>query len=407
MVNQTLVTQLTVKNFLSYQQTVVPLTPLNVLIGPNGAGKSNLMEAFRLLQATPNDFTVPIREGGGIGEWLYKDGQQTRPAKLEAILAYPHFPRHLRYGIEFTDVGSRITVIDEYIENERPLDNEADVYFFYRYQRGAPVLHIKNLDADPMTEARPTEYRDYRQRRLRREDISPEQSILSQRTDRELYPELATIAQTFAGIHLYGDWDVSPRGPLRRPQSAALPNDFLTTRTDESNLALILNNLIAQGYRTKLVKDLQQLYDAITDLHVKIEGGTVQLFLQEKEQITIPSTRLSDGTLRFLCLLALLRHPKPPSFICLEEPELGLHPDLMPHLANLLNDAATRCQLLVTTHSDALISSLTSPETVLVCERTDEGSQIQRLDAERLKDWLAKYTLGDLWRMGEIGGNWW
>ncbi len=407
MVNQSLVTQLTIKNFLSYQQAIVPLTPLNVLVGPNGAGKSNLIEAFRLLQATPSDFTVPIRAGGGISEWLYKNGQQIAPAKLEAILSYPQLPIPLRYGIEFTDVGSRIAVIDEYIENEHPLGAEEDVYFFYRYQRGNPVLNIKNIDAPQVINAQPLAYRDYRRRRLQREDISPEQSILSQRTDREIYPELATIGQTFASIHLYGDWDVSQRGPIRRPQSAAMPNDFLTTRVDESNLALILNNLIAQGYRTKLVKDLQQLYDGISDIHVKIEGGTVQLFLQEKEQVTIPAMRLSDGTLRFLCLLAVLRHPKPPPLLCIEEPELGLHPDLMPVIADLLTDAATRCQLIVTTHSDTLISSLTSPQTVLVCERAEQGSQIQRLEAEHLKDWLVKYTLGDLWRMGEIGGNRW
>lgn len=80
---------------------------------------------------------------------------------------------------------------------------------------------------------------------------------------------------------------------------------------------------------------------------------------------------------------------------------------MMPAIANLLIDGATRSQLLVTTHSDALISSLSSPETVVVCERTEQGSQLQRLSTERLKDWLAKYTLGDLWRMGEIGGNRW
>lgn len=402
---QSLVTRLTLENFLSYQKADVPLEPLNVLIGPNGSGKSNLLEALRLLQAAPKDFTIPIREGGGINEWLYKNHAQILPAKLEAILTYPPLPIPLRYGIEFTAVGGRTEVINEYIENERAVDNEEDAYFFYRYQQGNPVLNIRNIDAPRITKPRQPAYHDYRQRRLRREDLSPEQSILSQRTDRELYPELATIGQTFAGIRLYADWDVSRYGPLRKPQRADIPNDFLTERAD--NLALVLNNLIVQGQRTKLIKDLQQLYEDVSDINLKIEGGTVQLFLHEQEQVTIPTARLSDGTLRFLCLLAVLRHPKPPPLLCIEEPELGLHPDLMPIIANLLTDAATRCQLIVTTHSDALISSLTSPQTVLVCERTEQGSQIQRLDAERLKDWLVKYTLGDLWRMGEIGGNRW
>lgn len=73
--------------------------------------------------------------------------------------------------------------------------------------------------------------------------------------------------------------------------------------------------------------------------------------------------------IRFLCLLAILRHPNPPPLICIEEPELGMHPDAMSVIAELLQDAATRTQIILTTHSDALISSLTSPEMVFVCER--------------------------------------
>lgn len=111
--NQSLVTQITLENFLSYQHAIVPLEPLNVLIGPNGSGKSNLLEAFRLLQATPKDFTVPIREGGGITEWLYKNNEPMVPAKLETILSYPQLSIPLCYGIEFTAVGSRIEVVDE------------------------------------------------------------------------------------------------------------------------------------------------------------------------------------------------------------------------------------------------------------------------------------------------------
>ena len=114
---------------------------------------------------------------------------------------------------------------------------------------------------------------------MRREDLSPEQSVLSQRSDRELYPELAAIGQTFAGIRIYADWDVSRRGLLRSPRPADLPTDSLTDRAD--NLPLVLNNLVAQGLRTKLVKDLQQLYNEISDITVAIEGGTVQLFLHE------------------------------------------------------------------------------------------------------------------------------
>ena len=68
--------------------------------------------------------------------------------------------------------------------------------------------------------------------------------------------------------------------------------------------------------------------------------------------------------------------------------------------------ASARMQLIVTTHSDALISELTGqPEAVLTCERPGEGTVLRRLDPERLSSWLDEYRLGDLWRMGELGAN--
>jgi predicted ATPase len=94
--------------------------------------------------------------------------------------------------------------------------------------------------------------------------------------------------------------------------------------------------------------------------------------------------------------------------MCIEEPELGLHPDILPTIAELLKEASERTQLIVTTHSDALVSALSdSPESILVCERDSAGTHLQRLEREALKEWLEKYSIGELWRMGEIGGNRW
>jgi predicted ATPase len=106
--------------------------------------------------------------------------------------------------------------------------------------------------------------------------------------------------------------------------------------------------------------------------------------------------------------MALLLDPTPPPLICIEEPELGLHPDILPTIAEMLIEASQRTQLIVTTHSDALISALSEyPESVVVCERDEKGSHLRRLEPDKLKDWLENYTLGDLRQMGEIGGNRW
>ena len=105
-------------------------------------------------------------------------------------------------------------------------------------------------------------------------------------------------------------------------------------------------------------------------------------------------------------MLAALLSPTPPPLLCIEEPELGLHPDAVALLAELLVDASERMQLVVTTHSDALLSALGDRvDSVLVCENNGHGTTIERLDTERLAHWLKNYSLGDIWRIGEIGGN--
>lgn len=91
---------------------------------------------------------------------------------------------------------------------------------------------------------------------------------------------------------------------------------------------------------------------------------------------------------------------------CIEEPELGLHPDVIPDIADLLIAASKRTQLVVTTHSDILIDALTDlPESVIVCEKRKGATHLRRLEREDLKPWLERYRLGELWSKGEIGGN--
>jgi predicted ATPase len=239
-------------------------------------------------------------------------------------------------------------------------------------------------------------------------DFSQERSILSQLRDPSTYPEITYLASTFGEIRLYRNASFGLYAPARAPQDTSLPDDFLLE--DASNLALVLNDFQHRiNPKQQVLERLKQFYDEVEDFTTKIQGGTVQLFLHERGlSHPVPAMRLSDGTLRYLCLLVILCHPTPPPLMCIEEPELGLHPDILPTIAELLKEASERTQLIVTTHSDALVSALSdSPESILVCERDSAGTHLQRLEREALKEWLEKYSIGELWRMGEIGGNRW
>lgn len=402
-----LIRSIKLENFLSYGSpgTEISLDPLNVLIGPNASGKSNLIEALALLRATPRDLTAPIREGGGVAEWLWKGSTRKSPVtSIEVTVDYPDGLMPLRHRLAFTAVGQRFELTDEVVENEGPQSgHEDDVYFFYRYQNGHPALNVRTVVSDPAGSGTGRAHRG-----LQREELAPDQSVLSQRKDPDQYPEITYLAEQFAKIRLYREWNMGRYTAPRVPQQTDLPEDFLTE--DGGNLGLVVNDLQHRsGTKRLLIERLRTFYDGVEDLTTKIHGGTVQLFLHEKGlKQPIPATRLSDGILRYLSLLTILLHPTPPPLVCIEEPELGLHPDVLPTVAEMLVEASHRTQLVVTTHSDALVSALTeTPETVLVCERDEDGTRLRRLDRERLKKWLDDYSLGDLWRMGEIGGTRW
>ena len=406
-VNNRFLKSLHLKNFLSYgtDSSKVELNPLNVLIGPNGSGKSNFIEAISFLVASAADLTIPIRTGGGVQEWLWKGETKSSGAEVEAIINSPLMhSMPLRHKLKFEAVNTRFELTDEVIENEYPNDpNADDVYFYYRYQKGHPVLNMQTPDANGSNGKG-----SRNEKRLRREDLSPEQSVISQRRDPDLYPEITYLGNTYPWVKIYRNWDLGRNTPARRPQSVDAPNDFL--KEDASNLGLVLNTF----ERNREVKDkidglMRDFYEPYHSISTLVEGGTIQVFLNEATfNRPVPATRLSDGTLRYLSLLAVLCHPDPPPLICIEEPELGLHPDIIKTVADLLIDASRHTQLIITTHSDILIDALSdTPEAVIVCDKEDGATQMRNLGGENLKEWLDEYTLGNLWRSGEIGGNRW
>ncbi len=389
------------KNLLSFQDEEIDLKSLNILIGHNGSGKSNLIEAISLLQSTPRGIAGPIREGGGVDDWIWKGAASGEASSIETVISRSDTSpmsrtdgMNLRYKLEFASVSRRFEIVDERVENEKPLTGHTEPRFYFFYQNGYPMINAGDPD-NPRS-----------RRRLKREDIDPEKSILAQRRDPENFPELTWLGDRFGKIKIYREWSFGRDTPPRKYQSTALETDFL--REDCLNLGLILNNLHNQPTpKARILDALQSLYPAITDFGVNIEGAAAQVFLHEG-RFSIPATRLSDGTLRFMCLLAILCHPNPPPLICIEEPELGLHPDALAELAKLLREASKRTQLVVTTHADLLVDEFTdTPDNIVTFEKDGETTSMQRLDSSLLEDWLQKYTLGQMRQSGHIGGNRW
>lgn len=392
--DSSLLREITLRNVLSYgpESSPIPLGSLNVLIGPNGSGKSNLIEVITVLRAATGDLRNAISNSGGVSEWIWK-GNPTAEAIIDAVFSNPRGNQPLRHVISFKTENQTFHLVDERIEDESAYSPYKDnPYFYYRWRDGNPIVN-------PAGEQR-------QRKELIRDSVEPDKSILAQRRDPETYPELSYLASAYEKVRVYREWTFGRNSVFRAPQKADLRNDRL--EEDFSNLGLFLNRLRRDPKAKKaILTALSDLYEGLSDFDVSVEGGTVQVFFTEGD-FTIPATRLSDGTLRYLCLLAILCDPTPPPLICIEEPELGLHPDILPKIADLLIAASERTQLIVTTHSDILVDAMTErPESILICEKHEGQTEMRRLDSQKLSVWLEDYRLGELWTRGELGGTRW
>lgn len=388
--------------FLSFapDSPAIELTPLNVLIGPNGSGKSNLIEAIEVLRSAPTSLASYLRSNGGAEEFVWKGKPAADAAIIEVAVernrkapgasAYRLVFPELYYRLKFVSPNQIFEVAEETIRASKGADKE----FRYELKRkGSYFTAVGNgLPAS---------------RRLpkgRVNDLIPDESVLAQRKDPLHHPELSWLAQQFGRTQTFRNWTFGRNAPLRRPERGDMPIDELLPSSE--NLGLILNELQHHEAIEQFNNLLSKFLPRYERYSTRIYANSIQIFLHERGlQTPVPAARLSDGTIRFMAILALLLSPTPPPLLCIEEPELGLHPDVMSFLADLIVEASTRMQLIITTHSDALISALTSEAgSVLVCDNRG-GTVFERVDPSRLKHWLGKYRLGEIWRIGELGGN--
>ena len=382
------VKSLRIQNLFSFGEMAAPveLGPLNILIGPNASGKSNFIGVIGLLKGICRDFADAITEFGGISECLWK-GLPTTPTALLEVVANPkHLKTPVRYQVNFTRL-KKFAIVSESVKSEgertqRPL---------FKYKNGESILYRQNGET------------------LVEEETDSQQSILSRLQDSKNYPEITYLGRLFNAFRVYSAWEFGQGSKVRDSYRAEAKTDFL--EEDLSNLGLMLNRWLSDPQvRPDLLRDLKVFYEDAEDLHTPIQGGMVDLRLEEKtrekRRISIPAIRLSDGTLRWLALLAILLHPAPPPLVCFDEPELGLHPDAIRLLGELLTEASQRTQLIVTTHSDSLVDQFSgNPEAVVVFEKREGSTVLKRLNGKQLSSWPERYSLGQLWRTGEIGGN--
>jgi predicted ATPase len=224
-----------------------------------------------------------------------------------------------------------------------------------------------------------------------------------------------TVRWWLSQMNFFHVHDTSPTSPLRQ-NSRQEDTHFL--RSDGSNLAAYLGELASgqsEGHKaawTRIIGLVRQVAPFIKTLQPtpvapsQTSTSAVRLdWIDERDQVFGPH-HLSDGTLRAIALITALAQPaeKLPTFVSIDEPELGLHPAALAQLASLMRSVSGRCQVLLATQSPALLDYF-EPGEVVVADRSEGETKFRRLDASALATWLEDYTLSQLYDKNVLGGR--
>jgi predicted ATPase len=355
--------KLTIKGFKSIRDLQdFKLKNLNVLIGGNGAGKSNFVEFFRMISAMIKQDGLKQFIAGSADTYLFGGPKQTKAIVIK-----------MRFGLNGYDFELAPTQDGFFIIN-----NEQRHYF--------PYKTTKNLGSG---------------------NFNPQ--LLSEKNKSGLSSEHGASWYTFEAISswkIYHFHDTSAESGMRRYHDKGHDEALFM---DASNIAPYL-----LGLRLNHPDNYKEIVDAVR-LIIPFFGDFIlepnaqenlRLDWRQKglQDYPMRPTQLSDGSIRFICLATALLQPDPPSTIIIDEPELGLHPSAISILAELIQNASKRTQIIVATQSPALIDHF-NVEDVIVVNRKNGASSFERLREEDFNVWLETYSVGELWSKNVIAGG--
>jgi len=361
--------RLTIRGFKSIMELDnFELNNLNVFVGANGAGKSNLISFFKMLHRLMDDNLADyIRDNGGIGDVLYNGRKCTDK---------------MRFSMNFGARGYRFTVIPT-ANDSVALSEEA-----YYYEHG---------------------HTDWRQLRESNDVFSSLVMEAKGNSSDAIYSKY--IYDTIMSWKVYHFHDTSSTAPMRSPQ---IIEDNDTLRHDASNIAAFLFRLREENkteYR-EILEACQIVVPYLKEFLLKEliydKAGMIKKvnlsWRTKNSDFPMQPYHLSDGSIRFICLVTALLQPNPPSTLIIDEPELGLHPEAIRVLGELINTTAERTQVIVATQSPLLIDQFGINDIITV-NRKDDQSVFERLNKNEFDKWLEDYSVGELWTKNVILGG--
>lgn len=353
------------------------------MIGANGTGKTSILDVLSLLASSAQArLSSSLADLGGLANVLTYGG----PEEL-ALSITMEVPDHqpLQYRLRLKPQGLGYVISEEVLQQNR-----------------GKTKTFLNIDAHGSS----VNYYDPVQRKL----LPPSWEHNSMESSLAQVPKMFQESENFrkrlASSTFYHVLNVEPRSPVRLPQSMA-PAE-LPGRNGEDLVSCLYYLRETDRNRFEAIEDsLRAAFPRFERLDFPpVAAGTLALAWRERGfSKPLHAHQLSEGTLRFLWLTALLHSPGLTSLTLLDEPEVSLHPELLSLLADQLREASQQTQIIVATHSDTLIRFL-NPSEVVVLDPTEDGmTKATRANELNLDDWLRDYSLDELWRNGRLGAR--
>jgi predicted ATPase len=397
-----LIKSIEIEGFRSLRHVQLVLRPFNVLIGPNQSGKTNILDAL--------DFLAHAMRGQLKTSLYHSRGGLTN------LLWGGKGARHIRYRIEFKPAGqysaegelvaygftieqqSQGHVIAEEYAEVGPKPGHTRPLQLLRMKRGSGFLHNllsrKNED-------------------FTLESHEHQELAIAQIRDPRAYPTLGKIRAELSSILIYPGFDAKARWAADDPKDAPqirqpqfVENAAVVSPLGE-NLVNVLYTLSQDEDPWEEFKEKVRIgFPDFENLTFPPDAGQGRIALawidRRFPKRKFPAEVLSAGTLCFLAWAAVLVSPGSPNLIGIEEPEVHLHPELLYRLVGMMEQTATAHQLVVTTHSDLLLSYLSEPTDVILVQNGQEGTTLTRPPEEDLHEWLKSYSLGQLREAGHL-----
>ena len=338
-----------IKGFKSIKELNLELKDINILIGANGSGKSNLLSFFEMLKwLFDNDLDYYVKKSGGANRLLYFGRKQTKEIELD--LEYSNcnnINNHFNFAL-LSDNLNNLTFTDK----------------------------LCNISAELLKKA----------------------------------VEGQNCFGDFNNLRVYHFQDTTLESAMMSNPNVH-DNEYL--KPDGSNLAsflYLLKRAFPEHYK-HIVSVIQLVAPFFEDFRLKpfVENENyirLEWIHKEQKEDYFDVSVLSDGTLRFICLVTLLLQPDEllPEIIIIDEPELGLHPYAINLLSGIIKSVSTKRQLIISTQSTDFINNF-EPEDIIIVDYEDNQSKFTRHKSQDLKEWLEDYSLGDLWNKNILGGR--